>query len=58
MIGEGVHKVTETFQIASLQEAEDFAVYTSRYGEKSFPGYDICDDIRNVYKILACPLQK
>ena len=50
MTGEGTHKDTETFQIASLQEAEDFAAYISRYGEATSSGYDIRDHIRNIYK--------
>ena len=49
MTGEGMHKDAETFQISSLQEAEDFAAYMSRYGEGTLPGYDIRDHIRNIY---------
>lgn len=41
---------TEPFRITSLQEAEDFATCISRYGEVTIPGYNVCDDIRNVYK--------
>lgn len=44
-----MHKDTETFQIASLQEAEDFAAYLSRYGGKSVPEYDVRDHFRNIY---------
>ena len=39
-----------TFQIRSLQEAEGFAEYISDYGAKTFPGYDVRDHIRNIYK--------
>ena len=44
-----MHKDTETFQISSLQEAEDFAAYISRYGEATSPEYDIRDHIFNIY---------
>ena len=44
-----MHKDTETFQVSSLQEAEDFAAYISRYGESTSLGYDIRDHIRNIY---------
>ena len=50
MTGEGMHQEAETFQITSLQEAEDFAAYISRYGEATSSGYDIRDHIRNIYK--------
>ena len=51
MTGEGMHKDTGTFKIASLQEAEAFAAYISRYGEAtSFSGYDIRGPILNIYK--------
>ena len=49
MTGEGIHKDTETFRVSSLQEAEDFAAYISRYGEATSQGYDIRDHIRNIY---------
>lgn len=44
-----MHKDTETFQIRSLQEAENFAAYLSRYGRKSVIGYDVRDHFRNIY---------
>ena len=44
-----MHKDTETFQVSSLQEAEDFATYVSRYGDSTSLGYDIRDHIRNIY---------
>ena len=50
MTGAGTHKDSETFKIASLQEAEAFAVYISRYGETSLSGYDIRGPILNIYK--------
>lgn len=40
---------TETFRIASLQEAENFAAYISRYGESVSHGYDIREHVRNIY---------
>ena len=40
----------EPFRITSLQDAEDFATCISRYGEATIPGYNVCDDIRNIYK--------
>lgn len=49
MTGEAMHKDTETFRISSLQEAEDFAKYVSRYGDSTSLGYDIADYIRNIY---------
>ena len=49
MTGKGAHKDTQTFRISSLQEAEDFAAYISRYGEKFSPGYNVYDHIRNIY---------
>ena len=46
-----MHKDTETFKIASLQEAEAFAAYISRYGEAaSSSGYDMRGPILNIYK--------
>lgn len=50
MIGEGVFQEPEPFRITSLQDAEDFATCLSRYGESIIPGYNVCDDIRNIYK--------
>ncbi len=50
MIGEGVFQEPEPFRITSLQDAEDFATCISRYGEATIPGYNVCDDIRNIYK--------
>ena len=49
MTGEAMHKDTETFQVSSLQEAERFAEYISRYGDSTSLGYDIRDHIRNIY---------
>ena len=49
MIGDDAHQETRTFQIKSLQDAEDFAVLLSRYGERTFPGYSIREHIRNTY---------
>lgn len=50
MAREGTYKNTETFQITSLQEAENFAVDISRYGRMTSSGYDIRNHIRNIYK--------
>ncbi len=50
MIGEGVFQEPEPFRITSLQDAEDFATCISRYGGATITGYNLCDDIRNVYK--------
>ena len=44
-----MHKDTEMFQVSSLQEAEDFATFVSRYGDSTSLGYDIRDHIRNIY---------
>ena len=51
MTGEGMHEDIETFQVSSLQEAEDFATYISRYGDLTTSpiGYDIGDHIHNMY---------
>ena len=49
MTGEGMHEDTETFQISSLQEADDFAAYVSRYGDSNSLGYDVRDHFRNIY---------
>ena len=51
MTAESMHEDIETFQVSSLQEAEDFATYISRYGglTTSGIGYDIGDHIRNMY---------
>lgn len=46
-----MHEDAETFRISSIQEAENFATYVSRYGELTSNGigYDIRDHIRNIY---------
>lgn len=50
MIGEGVFQEPEPFRITSLQDAEDFATYLSRYGTSIISGYDVSGHIRNTYK--------
>ncbi len=46
-----MHKDTETFKISSLQDAEAFAAYISRYGEAtSSSGHDMRGPILNIYK--------
>ena len=49
-----MHKDTETFKISSIQDAEAFAAYISRYREAtsspSPSGYDMRGPILNVYK--------
>lgn len=47
---ERMYKDTETFRIASLQEADAFAASISRYGEAVSSGYDIRDQIHNIYE--------
>ena len=49
MTEKGAFQETEPFRITSLQEALDFAVYISRYGDSILPGYNICDSLRNIY---------
>lgn len=49
MMGKALHKDTEMFRISTLQEAERFAAYISRYGDSTCLGYDIRDHIRNIY---------
>ena len=45
------HLFQESLKIASLQEAEAFAAYISRYGEAaSSSGYDMRGPILNIYK--------
>ena len=56
MTEEEAHKGTETFRIASLQEAEKFAEHLSRYGKAIFSEYDVRGHLRNIYKYsCACP---
>ena len=45
----GVNKDPETFQVASLQQAEALGTNISRYGEVAFGQYDVLDHIRNIY---------
>ena len=49
MTKEGTFQETKPFRITSLQEADNFATYISRYGDTIFSGYNICDHIRNIY---------
>ena len=44
-----MHENPETFKISSLQEAERFAAYVSRYGDSASLGYDIRDQFRDIY---------
>lgn len=46
---DSMHEDTETFRISSLQEADSFAAYISRYGDSTSVGYDIREHIRNIY---------
>ena len=50
MTGEAALQATESFRITSLEDAETLGTYLSRYANSVLSGYNVCDDICNIYK--------